>query len=100
MEYSYDVESEDPNYFKKVHEETTREIENRPYQNKLRKYALKKYGKCIISGVKEEMRLDCAHIKPNNECDNIEKCYLENVLLLTHNIHSYFDKYMISINTQ
>jgi hypothetical protein len=87
------------NYFKNIQDEKkTREVENRPYQVKLRDYVLKKYKKCVISNKYGHKRLDCAHIKPVNECNYEEKCDVNNVLLLRKDIHPYFDSYDLSIN--
>jgi hypothetical protein len=76
------------------------EREKRKYQHFLRKHALKKYGKCVISGIDHELLLEVAHIKPVSECANTEKSDIYNTLLLWIDVHKYFDRYMISINPE
>lgn len=71
---------------------------SRSQQKKLREHILNKFGKCVISGKTGNLRLDCAHIKPFEKCDNKEKYDFNNALLLTKDIHAYFDNYDISIN--
>ena len=76
------------------------ETESRFYQKKLRKECMNKYNnKCIISGNKEEILLEVAHIIPVSECNtNKQKSDVNNTLLLWVDIHRFFDKYLISIN--
>jgi predicted restriction endonuclease len=73
--------------------------EKRQYQQLLREAVIKKYnGKCIISGCDRLKCLECAHIKPVNECIQREKCDVNNALLLWIDLHKYFDNYDFSIN--
>lgn len=89
IEYDYDVKNKvEQNYLS----------ETRKYQKNLRKYALNKFNKCVISGITENRRLECAHIKPVHNSNNFEKCDVDNVLLLWIDIHRYFDNYDITIN--
>jgi predicted restriction endonuclease len=90
--YNYDIELE----LKK----DTEEREYRHYQQILRKESFERYNnKCVISGIKEELLLEVAHIKPVSECELLqEKSDVNNTLLLWMDIHKYFDKYLISIN--
>lgn len=74
--------------------------ESRHYQQELRSGAIKRYGKCVISGKTDLLLLETAHIKQVYECDNYEKADINNVLLLWLDIHKYFDKYLISINPE
>lgn len=77
----------------------TEEREKRKYQQKLRKAAFERYKHCVISERPEKLLLEAAHIKPVSECgNNKEKEDIDNVLLLWHDIHKYFDDYLVSIN--
>jgi hypothetical protein len=74
--------------------------EKRDYQQCLRMEALYKYNyKCVISGNKQKLLLQVAHIKPVSECDTEEeKRDVDNTLLLWTDIHIYFDAFLIGIN--
>lgn len=75
--------------------------ENRQYQSKLRNFAINKYKKCVISGKTNGLLLEAAHIKQVYECDTEkEKSDTDNILLLWIDLHKYFDKHYISINTE
>jgi hypothetical protein len=73
-------------------------VERRNYQSSLRKYALSRFNTCIISNVINPIVLDCAHIKPVNDCNEYEKRDTDNILLLWTHIHRYFDGYLLTIN--
>ena len=94
--YNFDVDFEI--YFDR---KETEEREKRKYQQKLRKAAFDRYKNCVVSGRPEELLLEAAHIKPVSECDTEkEKEDINNVLLLWHDIHKYFDNYLVSINPE
>tara|TARA_Y100000768_G_scaffold353291_1_gene305479 strand:+ start:816 stop:1361 length:546 start_codon:yes stop_codon:yes gene_type:complete len=79
----------------------TEEREKRKYQQKLRKAAFDRYKHCVISNRPEELLLEAAHIKPVSKCNLIkEKEDIDNILLLWHDIHKYFDNYLVSINPE
>ncbi len=65
-------------------------------QSKFRQELLKRYGhRCMVSGCIAEPSLEAAHIEPYayKKCNSIE-----NGLLLRADIHSLFDKLLISVN--
>lgn len=92
--YNYDIDLE---YVTEMEER-----EKRQYQKLLRQQTLEKYkNRCVVSGIKENMLLEVAHIKPVSKCDNNqEKSDVDNTLLLWIDIHKYFDDYKISINPE
>ena len=90
--FNYDIEFQ----LEKEYEEK----EKRKYQAELRKAVLKRYeNRCVISGIKEEIILEVAHIIPVSECIvSSDKANIDNTLLLRTDIHNFFDQYLISIN--
>jgi len=74
------------------------EIEERCYQNVLRKKLLDKYKCCMITNEKINIFLEVAHIKPVSECINYEeKSDINNTLLLSIYMHKLFDMYIFTI---
>lgn len=94
--YNFDVDFE-----LEFDRKETEKREKRKYQQKLRKAAFDRYKHCVISNRPEELLLEAAHIKPVSECNLIkEKEDIDNILLLWHDIHKYFDNYLVSINPE
>ena len=94
--YNFDVDFE-----LEFDKKETDEREKRKYQQKLRKAAFDRYKHCVVSERFEELLLEAAHIKPVSDCDtNKEKEDIDNILLLWHDIHKYFDNYLVSINPE
>lgn len=55
-------------------------------------------GKCSVSGCDHAEILEAAHIKPWSESSDEERQSLKNGLLLTPNLHSLLDKFLISFD--
>lgn len=72
--------------------------EKRDMQHLLRKNALKKFKKCIISGENKKKCLEAAHIKPYSRCNEYEKNDVDNIILLWMDLHKYYDDYSFTIN--
>ena len=73
------------------------EREKRDKQQLLRNELLKKYQRCIITDFCGKYCETC-HILPFSECSEDEKYDINNVLLLSPNIHTLFDNRQIKIN--
>ena len=90
-EGSFDASNEDD-----ARDKVLRSIAVRQGQPKFRRSLLLAYGeKCAITGFDSESALEAAHIKPYmGEHTN----HVKNGLLLRSDIHTLFDRYLISIN--
>ena len=76
-------------------------VKSRNYQQKLREECLDRYDyTCVISGEKKKKSVETCHIKGVSECNKKEKKDIENTLLLSRDIHKYFDEYQITINPE
>lgn len=75
------------------------QTDNRIGQTKFRKYLIDTYKKCIITGAIEN-RCDACHIIPFSSSDLTTKMDIHNGILLRKDLHSLFDKYLITINPQ
>jgi ParB family transcriptional regulator, chromosome partitioning protein len=72
-------------------------VRNSNLQKEYRQNIIKRYKKCIISGMFEDV-CEAAHIKPFCEADK-ESCFnINNGILLNRVLHKLFDSYDISIN--
>ncbi len=80
--------------------ETEREtlILARVGQGNFRDKILKKYRKCIITGISDNRLLIASHIKPWRSADNIERISSENGILLSPLYDKLFDKGLITFS--
>jgi hypothetical protein len=69
----------------------------RTLQKNFREKIIKKYNKCIITDRSEKICEAC-HIIPFSDSQYNEKYDVFNGILLCRDLHSLFDKYLISIN--
>lgn len=72
----------------------------RTFQDKLRKSLLEKISKCELTNLEMPELLVASHIKPVKDCTEEEMQDLDNVLLLSPNMDSLFDKGLISFNEE
>mgnify|MGYP006076571515 FL=1 len=80
-----------------IHQQNNYSVRNSYLQKEYRKEIIKRYKKCIISGMFEDV-CEAAHIKPFCEADK-ETCFdINNGILLNRVLHKLFDSYDISIN--
>ena len=67
-------------------------------QGKFRKDLLKKYKKCLLTGISHTALLVASHIKPWKDCNDKERLDSKNGLLLSSLMDKLFDRYFITFD--
>ncbi len=73
-------------------------IEARKGQGYFRQQLLKKYNKCLITGIDDKRLLIASHVKPWRSSDNRERLSVDNGLILSALYDRLFDEGLISFN--
>lgn len=77
---------------------TKRLIEARIGQGYFKKKLFERSNFCLITGIKNNLYLEAAHIKPWSRSNDYEKLDPKNGILLTPNCHKLFDRGMITFS--